>query len=88
MDKVMIVTGAGRGIGAATARLAAARGYAVCVNYLKNRDAAEAVVDDIRAQGGKAIAAAAEGIRVNAVRPGYIYTEMHADDGEPCRVDR
>ena len=44
MGKVMLVTGASRGIGAATARLAAERGYAVCVNYLRNRDAADAVV--------------------------------------------
>ena len=53
---VMIVTGGGRGIGAATARLAAARGYAVCVNFLRNRGAAEAVVQDIRNDGGRAIA--------------------------------
>jgi NAD(P)-dependent dehydrogenase (short-subunit alcohol dehydrogenase family) len=52
----MIVTGGGRGIGAATARLAAARGYAVCVNYLRDRSAAEAVVQDIRDDGGRAIA--------------------------------
>ena len=32
--------------------------------------------------------AAAQGIRVNCVRPGFIYTEMHADGGEPGRVDR
>lgn len=206
MDKVVLITGAGRGIGAATARLAAARGYAVCVNYLKNRDAAESVAGDIRAAGGRASAVAAdvaveaevvslfktvdrelgpltalvnnagilerqmrldqmdaarfnrilatnvtgsflcareavrrmstrhggrggaivnvssvaarvgspdeyidyaaskgaidtltiglskevadEGIRVNAVRPGYIYTDMHASGGEPGRVDR
>ena len=44
---VMLITGGGRGIGAATARLAAARGYAVCVNYLKDRDAAEALVKEI-----------------------------------------
>ena len=43
----MLITGGGRGIGAATARLAAARGYAVCVNYLKDSDAAEALVKEI-----------------------------------------
>jgi NAD(P)-dependent dehydrogenase (short-subunit alcohol dehydrogenase family) len=53
---VLIVTGAGRGIGAATARLAASRGYAVCVNYLSNGAAAESVVQSIRAGGGRAIA--------------------------------
>jgi len=53
---VMMVTGGGRGIGAATARLAARRGYAVCVNYLRNRAAAETVVHEIRGGGGQAIA--------------------------------
>ena len=52
----MIVTGGGRGIGAATARMAAARGYAVCVNYLGNAGAADAVVRDIEGAGGRAIA--------------------------------
>jgi len=56
----LIVTGASRGIGAATARLAAARGYAVCVNYHSNREAAEAVVGSIAAAGGRAIAVAAD----------------------------
>lgn len=56
----MIVTGGGRGIGAATARLAAARGYAVCVNYLRDRSAAEAVVQGIRNDGGRAIAVAGD----------------------------
>ncbi len=60
MKKVIVITGASRGIGAATARLAAARGYAVCVNYLKNRAAADAVVADIEAAGGQAIAVAAD----------------------------
>ena len=55
-----LITGASRGIGAATAKLAAARGYAVCVNYLRNRVAAEAVVAAIEAQGGRAIAVAAD----------------------------
>jgi NAD(P)-dependent dehydrogenase (short-subunit alcohol dehydrogenase family) len=57
---VMLVTGGSRGIGAATARLAAARGYAVCINYRRNGDAAAAVVDEIRAAGGCAIAVAAD----------------------------
>jgi len=60
MKKVIVITGASRGIGAATARLAAARGYAVCVNYLKNQAAAKAVVADIEAAGGQAIAVAAD----------------------------
>jgi NAD(P)-dependent dehydrogenase (short-subunit alcohol dehydrogenase family) len=202
----LIVTGGGRGIGAATARLAAARGYPVCVNYRDDEGAADAVVESILAAGGEAVAVqadvareadvlrlfdtcaaafgsvralvnnagiletqmrlesmsvermqrvfatnvigtllcareaarrmsvrhggqggaivnvssgaarlgapgeyvdyaaskgavdtltvglskelAADGIRVNAVRPGYIYTDMHASGGEPGRVDR
>ena len=60
MGKVMLVTGASRGIGAATARLAATRGYAVCVNYLRQRDAAEAVVAAIARAGGRALAAGAD----------------------------
>lgn len=206
MQKVLLITGASRGIGAATASLAAARGWAVAVNYHRQRDAAQAVVDAIRADGGRAVAlagdvaseadvlrlfvdteaalgplsalvnnagvlapqmpladmdvarwqrmlatnvlgpllccreavrrlstrlggqggvivnvssaaarlgspgeyvdyaaskgaldtltlglakeVAAEGIRVNGVRPGFIYTDMHADGGEPGRVDR
>jgi NAD(P)-dependent dehydrogenase (short-subunit alcohol dehydrogenase family) len=60
MDKVVLITGAGRGIGAATARLAARNGWAVCVNYLRNREAAEAVVADIGRAGGRAVAVAAD----------------------------
>jgi NAD(P)-dependent dehydrogenase (short-subunit alcohol dehydrogenase family) len=57
---VLIVTGGGRGIGAATARLAAARGYAVCVNYLQGREAAENVVREITAVKGQAMAIQAD----------------------------
>lgn len=57
MDKpVVLITGASRGIGAATAVLAAARGWAVAVNYHARPDAAQAVVDRIHAEGGTAIA--------------------------------
>ena len=54
--QVMIVTGGGRGIGAATARLAAQRGYAVCVNYLGNTETAGTVVGDIESAGGRGLA--------------------------------
>ncbi|HLS85694.1 MAG TPA: SDR family oxidoreductase [Burkholderiales bacterium] len=60
MNKVAIITGASRGIGAATARLAAAHGYAVCVNFAMNAAAAAAVVEDIRAGGGRALAVQAD----------------------------
>lgn len=60
MDKVLLVTGASRGIGAATALLAASRGYAVAVNYTAHSLAADEVVRQIRAQGGTAIAVQAD----------------------------
>lgn len=59
-DPVLLVTGAGRGIGAATALLAAERGYAVCVNYVRDADAAQRVVGAIRDRGGRAVALAAD----------------------------
>lgn len=60
MHKVMLITGASRGIGAATARLASARGYALCINYRQQREAAAQLVDEITRQGGRAIAVAAD----------------------------
>jgi NAD(P)-dependent dehydrogenase (short-subunit alcohol dehydrogenase family) len=196
--KILLVTGGSRGIGAATARLAVQRGYAVCVNYLQDRNAADEVTGALAVQAdigledqvvrlfekvdrelgpltalvnnaatlesqmrleemdaarmhrmfstnaigtmlcsreavrrmstrrggsggaivnvssgaarwgspgeyvdyaatkgavdtftvGLAAEVAAEGIRVNAVRPGFIYTGLHAKGGEPGRVDR
>ena len=60
MDKVMLVTGGSRGIGAATCLLAAQRGYAVCVNYRSDGGAAQAVVQAIEQAGGRAVAVAAD----------------------------
>ena len=60
MRKVVLVTGGGRGIGAATALLAARRGYAVAVNYLRDADAADEVVARIVADGGDAAALQAD----------------------------
>jgi NAD(P)-dependent dehydrogenase (short-subunit alcohol dehydrogenase family) len=60
MSEVMIVTGGSRGIGAATARLAGEKGYAVCVNYRRDADAAAAVVADIEKAGSQALAVAGD----------------------------
>ena len=56
----IIITGASRGIGAATALMAAELGYDVCVNYRQNRVAADAVVEQIESNDGRAIAVAAD----------------------------
>ena len=56
MNKILLITGAGRGIGAATARLAASRGYDVAVNYLRDEKAANDVVNAVKAAGQRAIA--------------------------------
>lgn len=60
MAGVAVITGASRGIGAATARLAAASGYDVCVNYVSNRAAAERVVADCAVAGVRAAAVQAD----------------------------
>jgi NAD(P)-dependent dehydrogenase (short-subunit alcohol dehydrogenase family) len=57
---VLLVTGGGRGIGAATARLAAERGYDVCVNYRANAGAADRVVESARQAGARAVAVQAD----------------------------
>ncbi len=66
-DQVALVTGGARGIGAATARLLAKRGAAVCVNYAQNAEAAKSLVAEIIAAGGRAVAARADVADVAAV---------------------
>jgi NAD(P)-dependent dehydrogenase (short-subunit alcohol dehydrogenase family) len=58
--KIMLITGGGRGIGAATAHLAAERGYAVCINYVHNKTAADEVVRTIDSTGAQAMAVAGD----------------------------
>jgi NAD(P)-dependent dehydrogenase (short-subunit alcohol dehydrogenase family) len=69
MSKVVLITGASRGIGAATAVLAAQHGYAVAVNYVTNSAAAEDVLRQIRAAGGTAISVQADvAVEADALR--------------------
>ena len=60
MEKVLVVTGGSRGIGAATALLAGKQGYAICVNYLRNQAAAQNIVDELGNMGVRAISVAAD----------------------------
>ena len=96
--QVLLVTGAGRGIGAAVARLGAREGYAVCVNYRSHADEATAVVREIERAGGIAIATAADVTRDDDVRRLFAETDAAlgritglvnnaAVVGRECRVD-
>ncbi|VVP79410.1 putative oxidoreductase YgfF [Pseudomonas fluorescens] len=60
MDKVIVITGGSRGIGAATALLAAAQGYRICINYQADEKAALGVLEQVRALGAQAIAVRAD----------------------------
>ncbi|MDH3622006.1 MAG: SDR family oxidoreductase [Gammaproteobacteria bacterium] len=59
-ERIAIITGSSRGIGAATARLLASKGYRVCVNFRSDEGAANAVVDELASSGATAIAVQAD----------------------------
>ena len=75
MDKVLIVTGASRGIGAAIARMGAAQGWSVVVHYGAAKGEADKVVADIEAAGGKAAAFGAEISDPTAVADLFAFTD-------------
>jgi len=69
VESVVVVTGGSRGIGAVTSKLAARRGFAVCVNFRSDEAAARAVVSDIEREGGRAVAMQADvGAEADIVR--------------------
>ena len=79
MNPVVLITGASRGIGAATALLAARRGYVVAVNYTANSLAADEVVRQIRADGGNAMAIQADvGVEADIV---HLFNQVDAKLG-------
>jgi len=77
MSGVMIITGGGRGIGAATSRMAAARGYAVAINYLADTAPAEQLAEDIRLNGGKAFAVQGDMTRLADIENLFKQTEKN-----------
>jgi NAD(P)-dependent dehydrogenase (short-subunit alcohol dehydrogenase family) len=84
MDKVVIVTGAGRGIGAAIARQAAASGYAVAVNYRSDEAAAQALVAALRGAGARAAAIQADvALEADVAR---LFARTEAELGPPAAL--
>ena len=79
---VILITGGGRGVGAATARLAAERGYDVAISFASNEAAARAVADDVRAAGRKALA-----VQADSADPGQVVRLFSAIDQEFGRLD-
>ncbi len=79
---VMLITGGGRGIGAATARLAAAQGYDVAISFVSNESAAVAVAADVEATGHRALA-----VRADSADPQHVAALFAAIDRTFGRLD-
>ncbi|KAF1012199.1 MAG: putative oxidoreductase YgfF [Pseudomonas fluorescens] len=81
MDKVVVITGGSRGIGAATALLLARQGYRICINYQSNEEAAHQVLEQVRALGAQAIA-----VRADVSIEDEVISLFHRVDTELGRV--
>ncbi|WP_455910562.1 SDR family oxidoreductase [Pseudomonas putida] len=79
---VILITGGSRGVGAATARLAAARGYDVAISYVSDEAAAQAVANDVKAAGRRALA-----VRADSAEPEQVAALFAAIDREFGRID-
>jgi NAD(P)-dependent dehydrogenase (short-subunit alcohol dehydrogenase family) len=79
---LILITGGSRGVGAATARLAAAQGYDVAISFVSNGDAAHAVAADIRAAGRRALP-----VRADSADPEQVAALFTAIDREFGRID-
>jgi len=84
MRKVLLVTGGSRGIGAATCLLAAQKGWDVAVNYSANAQAADGVVEQIKAAGGRAISVQADVAHEDQVLA--MFQKVRAELGPPPRL--
>ncbi|GHB70798.1 oxidoreductase [Psychrosphaera saromensis] len=74
VNKVVVITGAGRGIGAATAKLFAEQGYDICINYHNDHESAEKVAKDVRAFGVKCICVQADVSKEEEVE--HLFTQV------------
>ncbi|KJS27494.1 SDR family oxidoreductase [Stutzerimonas xanthomarina] len=82
MSRVMLITGASRGIGAATARLAAHQGYALCLNYHQREDAVKQVIEQVHAAGVSAIT-----VKADVADEGQVVQMFEMIDREFGRLD-
>ena len=80
MEKIVLITGASRGIGAATAKLVAQMGHKVCINYRKSKSAAEEVATEIRDAGGSAFCVQADVSEEKEVL--QLFAQIDAEKGE------
>ncbi|WP_104097848.1 SDR family oxidoreductase [Stutzerimonas kunmingensis] len=82
MSRVILITGASRGIGAATARLAAHQGYALCLNYHQREDAVKQVLEQVHAAGVSAIT-----VKADVADEGQVVQMFEMIDREFGRLD-